>query len=100
MEISKWENENLKNNIKQENDIEIDSLESKLIQVKNDIHLLIGETDYKKLMDFYETSKDKDKDNMLIMKYIEGKYPKEKIEKFLDLYSLFKTIDSNIINKK
>ena len=51
-------------------------------------------------MDFYETSKDKDKDNMLIMKYIEGKYPKEKIEKFLDLYSLFKTIDSNIINKK
>lgn len=100
LKINENENENLKNNIKQENDIEIDSLESKLIQVKNDIHLLIGETDYKKLMDFYETSKDKDKNNMLIMKYIEGKYPKEKIEKFLDLYSLFKTIDSNIINKK
>ena len=94
------ENENLKNNIKQENDIEINSLENKLIQVKNDIYLLIGETDYKKLMDFYQTSKDEDKDNLLIGKYIEGKYPKEKIEKFLDLYSLFKTIDSNINNKK
>ena len=94
------ENENLKNNIKQENDIEINSLENKLNQVKNDIYLLIGEADYKKLMDFYETSKDKDKDNILIGKYVEGKYPKEKIEKFLDLYSLFKTIDSNINNKK
>ena len=93
-------NENMENNIKQENNIEIDSLESKLIQVKNDIYLLIGEADYKKLMDFYETSKDKDKDNILIGKYVEGKYPKEKIEKFLDLYSLFKTIDSNITNKK
>jgi NIMA (never in mitosis gene a)-related kinase len=94
------ENENLNNNIKQENDIEINSLENKLIQVKNDIYLLIGETDYKKLMDFYETSKDEDKDNLLIGKYIEGKYPKEKIEKFLELYSLFKTIDSKIMNKK
>ena len=93
-------NENMENNIKQENNIEIDSLENKLIQVKNDIYLLIGEADYKKLMDFYETSKDKDKDNILIGKYVEGKYPKEKIEKFLDLYSLFKTIDSNINNKK
>ena len=93
-------NENMENNIKQENNIEIDSLENKLIQVKNDIYLLIGEADYKKLMDFYETSKDKDKDNILIGKYVEGKYPKEKIEKFLDLYSLFKTIDSNITNKK
>jgi hypothetical protein len=94
------ENENLKNNINQENDIEINSLENKLIQVKNDIYLLIGETDYKKLMDFYQTSKDEDKDNLLIGKYIEGKYPKEKIEKFLDLYSLFKTLDSKIMNKK
>ena len=93
-------NENMENNIKQENNIEIDSLENKLNQVKNDIYLLIGEADYKKLMDFYETSKDKDKDNILIGKYVEGKYPKEKIEKFLDLYSLFKTIDSNINNKK
>ena len=93
-------NENMENNIKQENNIEIDSLENKLNQVKNDIYLLIGEADYKKLMDFYETSKDKDKDNILIGKYVEGKYPKEKIEKFLDLYSLFKTIDSNITNKK
>ena len=93
-------NENMENHLKQENNIEIDSLENKLIQVKNDIYLLIGEADYKKLMDFYETSKDKDKDNILIGKYVEGKYPKEKIEKFLDLYSLFKTIDSNINNKK
>ena len=93
-------NENMENNIKQENNIEIDSLENKLNQVKNDIYLLIGEADYKKLMDFYETSKDKDKDNILIGKYVEGKYPKEKIEKFLDLYSLFKTIDSKIMNKK
>ena len=94
------ENENMKNTIKlQENDNEINSLENKLIKVKNDIYLLIGEEDYKKLMEFYETSKDNDKDNLLIGKYIEGKYPKEKIEKFLDLYSLFKTIDVKLINK-
>ena len=94
------ENENMKNTIKlQENDNEINSLENKLIKVKNDIYLLIGEEDYKKLMEFYETSKDNDKDNLLIGKYIEGKYPKEKIEKFLDLYSLFKTIDAKLINK-
>ena len=94
------ENENMKNTIKlQENDNEINSLENKLIKVKNDIYLLIGEEDYKKLMEFYETSNDNDKDNLLIGKYIEGKYPKEKIEKFLDLYSLFKTIDIKLINK-
>ena len=79
---------------------EIDSLGNNLKKVKNDIYLLIGEEDYKIFMDYYSKTNNKDNLYVEIEKFADTNYPKEKKEKFMDLYLLLIKIDSQILEKE
>ena len=89
----------------QENQIrikeEIKSLENKFKKVQNQINLLIGEKDYKNIMELYSKAKNKDNLYVEIEKYSDNnKYNKIKKEQFLKLYLSLASIDSKMKEKK
>ena len=91
--------------IEQENHINLkeqyNSLENKLKKIKNDINNLIGEKDYKNIMEKYSKANNKDNIYVEIQKYIDNNnYTKQKKDKFLNLYLSLVSIDSQIKENK
>ena len=80
---------------------ELNSLENKLKKVKNDIYQLVGEKDFKNIMELYSKIQDKDNIYLEIEKYMDiNKFNKIKKEKFFDLHLLFLSINSQIKEKQ
>ena len=80
---------------------EIKSLEKKSKKIRNDMNSLIGEKDFKKIMDLYSKAKNKDNLYVEIEKYADNnKYSKKKKEKLMELYLSLASIDSKIKDNK
>ena len=91
--------------IEQENHINLkeqyNSLENKLKKIKNDINNLIGEKDYKIIMEKYSKANNKDNIYVDIQKYIDNNnFTKQKKDKFFNLYLSLVSIDSQIKENK
>ena len=71
-------------------------LEKKTKKIRNNINSLIGEKDYKIIMDLYSKAKNKDNLYAEIKKYADNKYSKKKKEKLMELYLSLASIDSKI----
>ena len=70
-----------------------DSLNKKIIKIKNEIHSLLEEKDYKKFIDLYSKTKNKDNLYVDIEKNILTNYTKIKQEKLSDLYFKLISLD-------
>ena len=80
---------------------EINSLENKYKKVQNDMNLLIGEKDYKNVMDLYLKAKNKDNIYVEIENYFNNNnFAKNKKEKFFELYFSLTSFESKINKKK
>ena len=80
---------------------QINSIENNIKKIKNDMHLLIGEKDFKNIMELYLNEKNNDNASKEIEKYFyNNKYIKNKKEQFFDLYLLLTSFDSQLQEKK
>ena len=80
---------------------EIKSLENKLKKTQNEVNILIGEKDYKIVMDLYLKANNKDNIYVEIEKYFDNNnFAKNIKEKFLELFLLLISIESKIKDKK
>ena len=80
---------------------EIKSLENKFKKTQNEMNILIGENDYKIVMDLYLKANNKDNIYVEIEKYFDNNnYAKNIKEKFLELFLSLISIESKIKEKK
>ena len=80
---------------------EIKSLENKLKKTQNEMNILIGEKDYKIVMDLYLKANNKDNIYVEIEKYFDNNnFAKNIKEKFLELFLSLISIESKIKDKK